>query len=76
MHGSQVGGGGAYLLNPHYLGLHKILFHFVAFVWESIIILLPPHLQCLHYCSTIHDYCAIYDPLPRPPLCIPYAINY
>ena len=30
------------------LSLHKILFHFKALVWESIILLVPPpHMQSL-----------------------------
>jgi len=38
------------------VGLYKILFHFEAFVHESIILLLPPprlHLHCPHGCNTI-----------------------
>ena len=36
------------------LSLYKILFHFKASVWESIILVLPPrHLQSLPYCNTI-----------------------
>ena len=39
--------------DPH-RGLYKILFHFKALWWESIVLLLPPlHLQSLPYCSTI-----------------------
>jgi len=33
----------------------------------------PPHPHCPHYCTTMHDYCAIYDPPPTPLL---YAIHH
>ena len=35
----------------------------------------PPHLHCSHYCNTIADYCAIYDP-PHDPFCMSYTIHY
>jgi len=34
-------------------GLYKILLYLKTFLWESIIFLLPPHLQRLHHCNTI-----------------------
>jgi len=37
---------------PVELSLYKILFHFKALLYESII-LLQPHLQILRYCNTI-----------------------
>jgi len=57
------------------LGLHKILFHFNAVLWESIILLLPPatckaYPIVLHYCTTITQYT---PPLPTPPF---YAIHH
>ena len=50
------------------ISLYKILFHFTALVWESIILLLPPP-TCNAYRVAIllHDYCAIYAP-PTDPL--------
>jgi len=37
-----------------HFSIYKILFHFKALLWESIIRLLPPHhLQSLPYCNTI-----------------------
>ena len=33
----------------------------------------PPHLQCPHDCITLHDYCAIDDPLVTP---LVYAIHH
>jgi len=58
------------------VSLYKILFHFVASLWESIILSLPPHLQCLHYCNAMHDYCAIYEPLLRPLVRMPHTTQY
>ena len=41
-------------LAGQYLSPYKTLFHFKALLWESIILLLPPHhLQSLPYCNTI-----------------------
>ena len=52
---------------PSSLGLYKIVFHFEAFVHESIILLPPPpHLILLHY----------YYDTPRPLVCMPYTIQY
>ena len=47
------------------LSLYKILFHFKASVWESIILVLPPrHLQSLPYCSFS---VGVYHPCIAPP---------
>ena len=40
-------------MTPPLFGLYKIVFHFEAFVHESIILLSPPHLHCPHGCNTI-----------------------
>ena len=55
-------------------GLFKILFYFAAFMWESIILLLPPP-TCIARTIAIllHVYCARYDAPPIPAL---YAIHY
>jgi len=57
------------------VSLYKILFHFKALLWESIIVLPPPHPTCKAYPAAIllHDHCAIYAPPPTPPL---YAIHH
>jgi len=36
----------------------------------------PAHLHRPHDCNTLLDYCAIYDPPPRLPFCMPYTIQY
>jgi len=56
------------------LGLYKILFHCKAFLWESVILLLPPHLQSLHYCNTIAR--LLRNIRPSPPTPRLYAIHY
>jgi len=55
------------------VGRYKVLFHFEAFVHESIIILLHP-LTCIARTIAIHlhVYCAIYPP---PPTYLLYAIH-
>ena len=51
------------------LSLYKILFHFKALLWESIILLLlPPQLQNLPYCNTIARPLRNKRLLPDPPL--------
>jgi len=62
------------ILNGVWLGLHKILFHFAAFMWDSILPSLPPP-TCIARTIAIllHVYCARYDAPPTPPL---YAIHY
>jgi len=56
------------------VSLYKILFHFTALVWESIIlVLLPPTCKAYPIAILLHDYCAIYDPSPTPLL---YAIHH
>ena len=56
------------------LGLYKKLFHLEAFVHESIIRLLPSP-TCIAHTIAIpfHDYCAISNTPPDPPL---YAIHH
>jgi len=55
------------------LGLYKILFHFEAFVNESIIILWPPpHQHCPHYCTSTASLLRNIRRHPDPPL-IPHA---
>ena len=51
------------------VSLHKILFHFRALLWESIILLLPPP-TCKAYPIAIllHGHCAIYAHPPTSPL--------
>jgi len=51
------------------------LFCFKALLWESIILLLPPHLQGLYYAILLRDYCAIYDPLPGRFVCMPHCMR-
>jgi len=59
------------------VGLYKIFFYFESFVHESNLrsFLLP---TCIAHTVAIrlHDYCAVYDPPPRPPFCMPYTIQY
>jgi len=51
-------------------GLYKILFYFEAFVHESIIIFLPHHLHCPHYCNAIARLLRnIRRPPPTDPMC-------
>jgi len=65
----------ARLFKVRRLSLHKILFYFKALLWESIILLLPPHLQSLPYCNTIARLlCNIWPP-PAPPPHV-YAIPH
>ena len=54
--------------DPPMLSLYKILLHFKALLWESIILLLPPP-TCKAYPLAIllHGHCTIYAPLPTPP---------
>ena len=65
---------GALQYKRHF-SLYKILFHFKALLWESIILSLPPP-TCNAYSSAIrlHGHCVIYAP-HRPPLCMPYTIH-
>ena len=60
------------------VSLYKILFYLEAFLWESIILLLPPP-TCNAYPIIIlsHAHCSIYAPPPTPPfLChTPYNIG-
>jgi len=60
------------------VSLYKILFHFKALLWESIILLLPPP-HNLQRPSPLQYYCMLfaqYTPPNRPPLCMPYTIHY
>ena len=58
------------------VSLYKILFHFKALVWESIILVLPTslakHTLLQYYCTPI----AQYTPPHRPPLYMSYTIQY
>jgi len=56
--------------------LYKILFHFKALFWESIILLLPPPLHNLPYCHTIARPLRNIRPPRRPPPFMPYTIQY
>ena len=57
------------IATPTGLSLYKILFHFKALLWESIICFLPPP-TCKAYPIVVllHDHCAIYASSPTPPL--------
>jgi len=60
-------------LYARYVSLYKILYHFKALLWKSIILFLPPpNLQSLPYrcCTPIARYTT---PRPTPPL---YAIHH
>ena len=47
------------------IGLYKIFVHFKAFLHESIITFIPPPTCNAHTIAILlHDYCAIYKPLP------------
>ena len=52
-----------------YFSLHKIVFHFKASLWKSIILSSPPPPTCKAFpiAVLLHDYCAIYAPPPTPP---------
>jgi len=57
------------------LSLYKILFHFEALLWESIMLALPPPPPTCNaspIAIQLHDHCVIYAP-HRPPLCMPYT---
>jgi len=56
------------------VSLYKILFHFKALLWESIILLMPPP-TCKTYLIAIllQDHCAIYAPPPTLPF---YAMHH
>jgi len=65
-----------YILCAWRVSLYKILFHFKALLWESIILLLLPF-TCKVYPIAIpfHDHCAIYArPLTPPFVAVHYAI--
>ena len=50
------------------VSLYKILFHFKAFLWESMILsLLPSHLQTLPYYNTIASPLRNIRPSPHRP---------
>ena len=65
-----------YIIYVSPVSLYTILFHLKALLWESIILLLPPPpakptlLQ--YYCTPMRNI----RPPHRPPLCMPYAIQY
>jgi len=57
--------------------LHKILCHFKALLWKSIILLFPPpqlakHSLLQYYCTIIAQYTLPYGPL----LFVPYTMTY
>jgi len=57
--------------------LHKILFYFIAFLWESmILLLLPSQLQTLPYCNTIATPLRNIRPPPPTLLIMTYTIQY
>jgi len=58
------------------LSLHKILFHFKVLLWESIILLPPPHLQSLPYCNSIVRPLRNIRPPPLPPVFMSYLMQY
>jgi len=55
----------AYTVRVLYVNLYKILFHFKALLWESIILCMPPA-TCKVYPIAIllHNHCTIYAPPP------------
>jgi len=59
------------------VSLHKILFHFKALLWESIVrLLFPPTCKAYPIAIRLHDHCAIYAPPTPPFLChTPYNIG-
>jgi len=60
------------------LSFYKILCHFKALLWLSIILLLPPPTSKAYPIAiSLHDQCAIYARPPTPPcLChTPYNIG-
>jgi len=60
------------------VGIYKIFFHFVAFVHESILLVLPSSTCTAHSIAVLlHGYCAKYDPPPDPPFVChtPYNIG-
>jgi len=59
-----------------FIGLYQIFVYFEAFAHESNILLPLPYLHCQHYCNTIRTTIAQCTTLPRPPFCMPYAIQY
>ena len=60
-----------------YLSFYKILFHFQALLWESILLVLPPpHLQRLPFCNVIARRLHNIRPPYQPPLCMSSTIHY
>jgi len=58
---------------PSPVSFYKILFHFKASLWESIILLSPPTCKAYTIAILLHSYCAMYAPPPTPPF---YAVNH
>jgi len=59
---------------PPHVGLYKILFHFKASLWQSIILLLPPPpTKAYPIAILLHDHCAIHARPLTPPV---YAIHH
>jgi len=67
---------GACVLSAPTIGIYKIWFRFKDFLWESIIRLLPPHMQSLQECNAIAGLLRNIRPLPRPTVCMPNTIQY
>jgi len=62
------------MLAAYHFGLNKILFHFKALLWQSIILLLPPPTyKAYPIAILLHDHCAIHARPPTPPV---YAIRH
>jgi len=56
------------------ISLYKIVFHFEALLWKSIILVLPPSTCIAHTnAMVLHDYCAVYA---LPPTSRVYAIHH
>ena len=59
------------------VSLHTIWFRFIALLWEPISVYCPPpHLQSLPYRNTIARLLRNKRPPHRPPLFMPYTIQY
>ena len=59
------------------ISLYKILFHFKALWWESILPVAPPTCNAYPIAILLHDLCTIYAPPADPPsVChTPYTIG-
>jgi len=63
------------------VGFYKMLFHFITRFWGGVNhpfigFIASPTCKAYTIAIRLHDYCAIYDPLPRPPVRMPYTIQH